>query len=301
MINYNVSLLSLLFVLCIANYGCVASGSKPRVISILPSGPVSGSSYRACVSMETVFSSDSEIILLAAWDVVSTSENRTIKWEILNNNGDKIFTKVLQGFTIKRNTSTSLKVPLNKEVKKGLIPGKLTINLYVDDALSKSKIINYEEKNAINQNNRHVVILPFIEICDYPEPWQQEVKTFFQNALAEATYIEIKRFFPLIKDHHAAKSKTEEYWKSNCFDIEECINSLTEEYGESIYIYGEAWIQRVDLDSSTLTIWIFDAKTGLKKRFHFNDRYLGSFYDLMQSMLKGVFYDKGLIKHLISL
>ncbi len=298
-VNSNAVLLLVVFVLCIANSGCVGLGLKPKKISILPSKPATG--FSACLSIETLFSSDNKIILVSDWDTVFESKKHTRKWEILNNNGDEIFSRVFEDQTTKRNVINYLEVPLKGEIKKGLIPGKLTINLYVDDAIVKSKIINYEEKSAINKTIRRIVLLPFVEVNVYPQPWSTKSKNFFQNVMTDATYIEIKRFFPLMAHPRIAKIKTEKYWEPNCLDSKECINDLKKAFGESIIIHGDVSIQRANLDSSNMIVWVFDAKTGSKKEFRFLNRYLGSFSDLMQSLVKGILYDRELIKYLRTL
>ena len=170
------------------------------------------------------------------------------------------------------------------------------------------------DKSRLGKSDRRAILLPIVETCDDPDSWPRNTKVLFQNAVGEAAYNEIKRYLPFTMHLNSLGFKKEKHWETNCFNTTECINYLKKEYGEIIFIYGEAWMQRLGFDASSLTMWVLDAKTGSKKKFFFSERYKGpdiggsgakvkfdleSFNMLTQNLIKGIFYDKQLIKYLL--
>ena len=111
-------MLRYLFLLCVITFGLMAiigsSSYKPKNFSILSSIPMENISISSYLTIETLYESDKEIILVANWKQVSKSENHTIKWEIYNSNGDSIFTASEKNVSIRPNTYSYFPVLLNK-------------------------------------------------------------------------------------------------------------------------------------------------------------------------------------------
>jgi len=297
-LKYNLFLFLIIVALIGVNYGCTSSIYKPKKLSILPLVPMSRTSVASYISIETVYKSDKQIVLLTLWETVFDSKKHNLRWEILNSKGDKIFSKINENVTIESNTYFHLTVPLKGDISTGLIPGELTVNIYVDDVLAKTQKTNYAEKSITSKKSKCVVILPFVEKCDVPSPWNKRARYSFQNTIADGIYGEVKRIFPDTIPHSVVEQKVGKLYKPDCFDNRACANFVKDQFGDCIFIYGNMWMQQIYLDSSYVTLWVFDLKTGLKKKFHSSQRYRDTFTRLQNTLLKGLLYKGGLLEYL---
>ena len=157
----------LLPVLNIFSYGCISSGFRPKELSILPSAPLSNTDISSYLSIETLFESDQEIVLVVIWDRISKAEKHTLKWEIVNCKGNVIFSSVEKEVIIRPQSCRFITVPLKGDIENGLIPGELTVNFHIDEDLTASKRTTYTSKKIACKKARCAVILPFVETCDY--------------------------------------------------------------------------------------------------------------------------------------
>ena len=73
---------------------------------------------------------------------------------------------------------------------------------------------------------------------------------------------------------------------------------MKDHFGDSLFIYGETWTQQVDLDASWVKVRIFDLQTGLKKEFHYSDRFMKSYTILMNDLLNGLLNKEGFLEYL---
>ncbi|MBU1341812.1 MAG: hypothetical protein KKE44_13305 [Proteobacteria bacterium] len=286
------------FFLALFTIGCVSSSNSPKDFSILPFVPMEYTEVPSYLQMKTVFESDEEIVLLISWKKVKTSENHILKWDIVDSQDDILFSKIRENFTSHPNMYTYCTVPLESELKDRLNPGELTANFYIDNVLAMSKKIMYESKKIVNKTGRKIVILPFIEKCDHPSPWNEKSRNYFQNTISYALYVEIKRIFPDTTPHYVTEQKIGNVFKPVCFNDKECTSFMQGHFGDSIFIYGDLWIQRAQLDASILNVIIFDSISHTKKRFHFSHRYLNTFSALMNDLLEGVMYKEGALDYL---
>ena len=165
----------------------------------------------------------------------------------------------------------------------------------------QSQKIVYEDKNIVNTTIARAVILPFIEISDYPYPWPQDAKNTFQNTMADALFCEVQRIFPDSIPHYVVEQKIGKVLQNNCYHSKECISYLKDKLGDSVFIFGEMYIQKVQIDSSSLTVYVYNPKTDQVKDFHFFQSYNYTLSSLMKDLLSHVFDEKGLWEYLINM
>ncbi len=293
-----ISVVILLFAFVFIFTGCVSSGHSPKTFSILATTPMGSTSPTAYLPMKTIYESDSELVLLASWGNVKTSKGHFLKFEIVNNQEEIVSSEIMNDFTVRPNMYTSFRVLLGRELKKKLIPGEVTVRFYIDDVLSMSEKIVYDPKEITNKSDRKIVILPFIERCDYPVHWDEDDKSSIQNTMSISIYGEIKRIFPDTIPHYVTEQKIGNTFKPDCFKSEECINYIKGYFGNSLYVYGDHWIQRTTHDKSWLNIVIFDPITGNMKKFSYSHRPWETIPINMRDLLEGALYKEGALEYL---
>jgi len=295
--NSSIPAFAVLLILTLLSYGCVSSNT-PKTISILPAAPLSQTGVSSYPSLETVFNSDNEIVLLAVWDNAKTSGNHTLKWEMVNGSGDIIFFRERTNFTIREDLFITQTVTLENEVKKKLTQGELTVNFYLDNVLTASKKTQYSPEKIVNKSGRKIVIHPFNETDSHPEEWNDGAKSYFQNTFASALYGEVKRIFPDTVPHYLSEQKIGNTVKTECFGDKECTNFLQDQFGDSIFIYGESAMQHFEIGVSVLRFYVFDPRTGGTKMFSDTSPFLGSYSLMMHDLLENVLYKKEFLDYL---
>lgn len=279
------------------SYGCVSS-NIPETISILPAAPLPQTGVSSYPSLETIFKSDEEIVLIAVWGKAKTSDNHTLKWEIINSKGDTIYSHFRKDFTIREDLYIGQTVRLENYIKEKLTEGELTVNFYLDNVLTASKKTTYSADNILNKTGRKIVILPFDETNDEPEEWGDGTKNYFQNTFASALYGEIKRIFPDTVPHYFSEQKIGKTVKSGCFKDNECVNFLQNQFGDSIFIYGESAMQHFQIGVSVLRLYVFDPRTEETRMFSGTTPYLVSYSLMIHDLLNHVLHKKGLLEFL---
>ena len=280
-------------------YGCSSMKGKPEELSILATLPMDHTSISSYLSIDSINKSDNEILLVAVWGRVGKSEGHTIAWEILDSNGDKVFSLEKDNFTIRPHVWSYCPVSMKSLEKSKVFPGPLIVRFYVDGNLALTKNIKCEDREIAGKDNQRVVVLPFIEYSDYPWTWPEESKNFFQNTVADAMYCEVARIFSDAIPHYIAEQKIGKIPGMGCYNSMECMSDLKDIFGESVFLFGELYIQKVFLDASSLTVYVCDPNKNKVKKFHFFQCYGNSYSSLMHDLLKGVAYKQGLIKYLV--
>lgn len=292
------TLIILAFIVLCTN-GCSSIKGKPESVSILAAVPMSHTSISSYLSIDTIYKSDNNILLIAVWGRVSQSEGHTITWEVFNNNGDKILSLSKDDFTIRPHMWAYFPVSMKTIEKSDIGSGQLIIHFFIDEKLAMTKKVNYENKEIVSQEDQRVVILPFIEYSNYPHPWPESTKNVFQNTVADALYCEIGRIFPDTIPHYVAEQKIGRVLGVGCSKSMECINFLKGIFGESIFIFGELSMQKVDLDASSLSVYVYNPKMKEIKNFHFFKNSTYNHALLMNDMLKSVLYKEGMMDYLL--
>ena len=288
----------ILTIFIVLGYGCSSINHKPGKISVLAAKPMNHTAISSYLSLDTFYRSDGQIALVASWGRVQESKGHTLKWEIVNSKGKQIFSTVEEDVTIYPHTYTCDIVSLDQFSENDLKPGDYTISLYIDDNLMQSRVLSYSDKNITSRDQRQVVILPFYETCRHPDYWDEASKVYFQNSIAAALYCEIKRVVPDTIPHYVSEQKIGKILQSNCFDNKECTSFVKNQFGESIYIFGYSYMQQLDIDTSFVTLFVYDAKTDNKKKYHYASRYLDSHSSSINDILKGILYERGLLADL---
>jgi len=272
----NSTLIVVFLFLSFFSCGCVYS-DKPKAFSILPALPHPQTGVFSYPSIETLFASDQEMVLITAWGKAKESGNHTLKWEVINSAGDIVYSHTRNNYTIRDHYYTNHNIPMDSAIKEKLIPGELSVNFYLDDVLSATQKTNYSSKDILKKSGRKVVILPFRETDYYPDEWDEDTKNYFQNTYASAVYGEIKRIYPKTVPHYETKQKIGNYFKPDCFKDEECIQFLKNHYSDSIFIKGESITQHFGIGTTRLILTFFDPVSGQVKIFSGATPYLGSY------------------------
>jgi hypothetical protein len=278
-------------------YGCVTG--SPEHVSVLTAVPMGHTMVASYLSVEKVYASDKEIVLLAHWNNVHESDNHTLKWEVLNADKEVLFSNTRENLAIRSHMWSSVTVPLEQTDEKKLMTDQLVVNVYIDDKLAKSERISYEHRTIENTDFDRAVILPFRDNSDYA--WPQDEENAFENTFADALFCEVQRIFPESIPHYIVEQKAGKMFKRDCFHSTECISYLKDVFGDNIFIFGEFHMQHTFYDNTSLTIYVYNPKTGQSRRFFVSQGFHHSFPVLMHDLLYQVFYDNGLWEYLSDL
>lgn len=278
--------------------GCSYLSDKPEDIFLLSTDPMSQTAISFYLPVSSLYNSDKQLYLIAKWGENIGSENHTTRWEILDAKGTKVFTASQKKFTVHPNMYTKTPVLLSDLLKKCQDPTQLTATFYIDDKLASSIKIEYENKSINSSSDQMVVILPFIEETDHPSPWSKDIKAMLQNTAADAIYCEVSRISPDAVPHYVVEQKAGKQIPPRCLEDKACASFIKKKFGDNIYIYGYLSLQKVDLDASTLTVYVYNMRTGQLKRFYFYQRYLDTYSHLMRDLLTGVFQEKGMLQYM---
>jgi hypothetical protein len=278
--------------------GCSYLSKDPENILMLTAEPMGHTAISYYLPISTLYDSDAYLYLIALWGENIGSANHTMRWEIHDGKGVKIFSSPRKDFNIRANAYSQTPVVLKDILRKSQAPEQLTVRLFIDDKPVKSMQIAYKNKRITGNSDQMVVILPFIEENQDPTPWADGIRTMFQNTTADAIYCEVSRIFPDTIPHYVVEQKVGRHLDPNCLKDTACASFLKDSFGENVFIYGNLSIQKFDLDASTLTVFVYDMKSKRLKKFHYFQRYMGSYASLVQDLLAGVLYEKGLLAYM---
>jgi hypothetical protein len=129
----------LLFVITIGLLlGC--AGKDLISLKILTGNPMDNTIIDIYPEIEAVYESDNEIILICSWENVIESENHIIRWEIYNQKGDMVYTSESENVSVRPYLYYNTIVYLTNKLKVSLISGTLTVKLFFDGDLVKTKV-----------------------------------------------------------------------------------------------------------------------------------------------------------------
>jgi len=292
--SFHIPAWSILFPVLFFIYCC---GHQPDSLSILTSLPMSKTDPSAYIDVETIYESDKELAFMVIWGQVATSGPHTLKWEIYNNKGDRIYQTSRENVTIRPNLFGGERVVLDRSMKDSLMPGLCTVRLYIDDKLAKSKNVQYVNKNIINKNVQRVVILPFKDVSSSTNMSPDGINLYL-NTIANAIYFEVKRIVPDTIPHYVVVQKIGKSLKPKGFNNKECISLIADMFGKNIFITGDIEFAEFTTETSRLTVYVYNAKTG--EIMKYNDIAPSEYYysEAMHNLLVGIMREKGLLDYL---
>jgi len=292
--SFHIPAWSILFPVLFFIYCC---GHQPDSLSILTSLPMSKTPPSAYLDINTVYESDKELVFVVSWGQVATSGPHTLKWEIHNNKGDRIYQTSRENVTIRPNMFGGERVVLDRSMKDSLMPGLCTVRLYIDDKLAKSKNVQYVNKNIINKNVQRVVILPFKDVSSSTNMSPDGINACL-NTIANAIYFEVKRIVPDTIPHYVADQEIGKPLKTKGFENKEHVILIEDKFGMNIFITGETEFAKYDTETNHLTVYVYNAKTGEKLKY--SDIAPSEYYysEAMHNLLVGIMRQKGLLDYL---
>jgi hypothetical protein len=286
---------------------CSCKLERAPSIKILAGSPMDNSFITSYPEMKTLYESDNEFFLIYYWDKYSMeksrrSKNHELKWELYNKNDVEIYNTIDKDVKIRPHTFHSNKIDFDKGIKDSLIPGMYTVKLYLDGDLVKTKSGEYVPKSIINKNVNSALILPFNDISvETNIPYN--ARPYIINTFSSAFYHEVKRIIPWTTPHYISETTVGGLSGKNCFKDRSCLKQIEILFENDIFISGNIRLSQYVVDIATLSVYVYNSKTGIVKRFSYSQhpRTGLKYTDLMHDLIKGVMHKKGFLDYLISL
>jgi len=276
--------------------------NRPRNIKILAGRPMAHTPINSYPDIQTLYESDSEIFFVSYWENCSRSENHELKWELYNKNGVKVYNTIQRDVKILPHIFYPTKIYLDKSIKDSLIPGMYTVKLYLDGELVRTKSGEYVPKSILNKNVNGAVILPFNDTSIETSMKVNESPSII-NTFSSAFYHEVKRIIPWTTPHYISERTVGNLSGPNCFKDKSCLNKIDSMFKDDIFISGNIRLSKYLVEIATLTVYVYNSKTGIVKKFSYSQNPGGdlTYSTLMHDLIKGVMYQKGFLDYLTSL
>ena len=196
----------------------------------------------------------------------------------------------------------SKKIYLDKSIKDSLIPGMYTVKLYLDGDLVKTKSGEYVPKSILNKNVNSAVILPFNDTSIETNIRVNQSSSII-NTLSSAFYHEVRRIIPRTTPHYISERTVGDLSGPNCFEDKSCLNKIDSMFEDDIFISGNIRLSKYVHEISTLTVYVYNSKTGIVEKFSYSQNPGGdlSYSKWMHDLIKGVMYQRGFLDYLTSL
>ncbi len=281
---------------------CSCALNRPQNIKILAGRPMDSTFVTSYPDIQTLYESDKEIFFISYWENVSRSENHELKWELYNKNGVKVYDTIQRDVKIRSNMFYPTQISLDKSIKDSLIPGMYTVKLYLDGDLVKTKSGEYVSKSILNKNVKSAVILPFHDTSIETNLRVNQSSSII-NTFSSAFYHEVKRIIPWTTPHYISERTVGDLSEPKCFEDKSCLNKIDSMFKDDIFISGNIRLSKYLVEVSTLTVYVYNSKTGIVKKFSYSQNPGGdlTYSKLMHDLIKGVMYKKGFLDFLTSL
>ena len=285
-----------LFVQIVFLLWCCAT-LNPTQISLLPSMPDQNTFASSFPEIASVYESDREICLFAAWGNNPPSGSHTLAWEIADGQGLSVYSTKKENITIRSNSSISYRLALDKGIKDKLNDGAYKVTLLLDDKPVLSKEIRYESKSILNGKIPKAVVLPFKDNSVWANMPSFAIDAAL-NTIADIFYLEVKRSIPDTVPYYIAERTMGRAFSQDCFNDANCIQLLENSFGrENIYITGQMTLAEYVGESCTLSVTVYNSKTGETKRYNGSSG-TQRYSDSIREMCREILYMKGFLNDL---
>jgi hypothetical protein len=272
----------------------VSCGPQLKSIRILSAKPVSHTSPASYPTIEEIYQSDDEIFLVSSWGRTQTSKKHLLQWKLYNPGGERLYLTTDRYLIIRRNSFYWNRISLSQKQKNKLDSGMYTVELYLDDKLLKSQDVKYINKSIINPNLNGAVILPF----SFDGPGKLSRKSYL-NATTNAICGEVKRIVKETVPPAVAEEEIGDDFSPEYLNDPHRMSSVTGVFSEDILITGTLKFEDVEDETNLLTVYVYQSKTGTKKRFMHAEGGAKRYYRLiLADLIKGVLYEQGLLEYL---
>ena len=297
MINYNRYLFIAIFAILSLGFSC---SHIPSDLLIVPVEPLNHTNPKAYLQIDTLYKSDQEMCIVVYCGKVKESPNHSLKVDIVSN-GNVIFTNTIEDVTIRPQMFLTQPIHIDETIKNSITSDHIAVILYMDDRIISSKSIQYNNTSIINNNISRAVILPFKFKQPSKGRWTNEEAIIgILNTFQHAVYSEVRRVVPDSIPHFIVEEKLGKTVKPECFEDEDCVNLIKDLFGDSLFIFGTVYVQLASLDSSTLELNVYNAKTQESFRYWIGERFMSEYDELFNRLLFGIFYKKGFFEYLVS-
>ncbi len=269
----------------------------PRVetLSVFSNPPVDHTSIDCYPTVHTIYKSDKQVIVGVIFNVAFQSDNHVLRWEILDESDNTIYIKDERDFSIKPRTFHSRTLKLTETLKNKLNSGTYTIKVYLDGLLAKSVEILYVPESIINENVSGAVILS----SNHAEALHSAVlrSGLLIDTLDACIYSEVKRIIPDTVPPSVSRGIIGD---SREITIEK-IHEYEDELDKDIYVWSSVEIGKYVGENNSLTVTVYDSKTGTTKEFRSNIS-AGFYVDVtLKDLLRKTLHETGFVDYLRSL
>ena len=271
--------------------------TKPHMLLILAEKPMSQTFVPAYPSIETVYETDDEIKIVTYWARVGESMNHTFQWEILDESGVAVFKDSDHNMPIRTHIFYTKTINLSRA---SLSSGSYTVRFYQDGKLCMTRMVTYSPQDALNQNVRKVVVLPFADLSKSTN-MARSASVNVVNTVSHAIYCQAKRHFQEAVPHHVAKREIGEPLPQGCLGQEACRRNLEKIFGNCIFISGNVTLKRQVEETASLEVEAYNAITGELREYTSSVIQHGSYNGILHDLMKRVMVDKGLLQDLRSM
>jgi len=268
----------------------------PRVetLSVFSDSPINKTFIRCYPSIRTIYKSDRQLILSVNFNVIRQSDNHVLRWEIFDESDNSIYLKDERDFSIKPRYFYSIAIELTETLKNKLNSGTYTINVYLDGALAESAEVVYVPESIINENVSGAVVFS----SNHAEALRSAVlrSNILVDTVDACIYSEVKRIIPDTVPPSVSRGIIGD---SRNITIEK-IREHEDELDKDIYVWSSIEIGKYIGDNNSLTVTVYDSKTGTTKEFRSNTS--GLHVDVtLKDLLRKTLHETGFVDYLRSL
>ncbi|MCF8062671.1 MAG: hypothetical protein K9M82_09160 [Deltaproteobacteria bacterium] len=272
----------------------LACTTKPHSVLVLAERPMSNTFVTAYPSIETVYRTDDRLEIVVYWAQVQASEDHTLKWEIVDDQGRVLFTEQVSGIPIRTHMYYSKPVELGRG---GIDPGTYTLRLHQDGELCLTRPLSFSAREVQNRTVAKAVILPFTDRSTRTNMRQDQAETV-ANTVSHGLYCHLKRCFRETVPPQAAKLEFGGDVPADCLDRPACRKKLERIFGKSLFITGSILLKENQDETARLEVRVFNAGTGGLQEYAAQTVQHESYNEILQRMMKNVMMEEGLLADL---
>lgn len=278
----------IIFLICSCSYA-------PRNLMVLTTEPMSGI-FMAYSSIEQLYKSDDEIVIVIHWGRVSKPGNYDLRIEIDNLQEERIYSSKTESVSIRSNRYRYYKIRLDESTKDSLVDGGIyTCKLYINNELIKTKTGQYVAESIINDNVQSAVILPFLI-----KPAEGTIPSdTLSSSFAHPIYSEVKRIIPDTTPHYVAKQNIEKKSDIKCFIDQTCTDSIIDTFNQEVVIAGSIEVGRYVGDLNKLRLYVYSTESGVMKKFHTSMvATRRSYEEIFRDLINRMLFEEGFLDYI---
>ena len=232
-----------------------------------------------------------------------------VKAQILNPKGEIIYDeeKELEAQPGNRKPYVAYNIALDPELRSKLIPGSMSIKLYLDGRSFLIKQLTYQDQSVHKKQIAKLVVLPFYSTTN--QFFDYKSKDAILSTFSDALKCEAQRYFSNVIPADISEKSVSEMNIKNCFENEGCRNNINKIFGESIFISGNVSLPAANSAWSNperevfLEVFLFDSRQIQMKKFRSSSQIKSGDLPavIMKSLLDDLLVKQGFLLYIRSL